>query len=111
VLLNDVHYQPCAVIKFLVAKKESVRICGIAILDRSTTVGHWVKRVMGSKMGKAELHYWPCSCRVAQVLVSKFCNMLMRSLMRIDATQCKIWHLGFKSAEEVLVASLEISDI
>lgn len=43
-------------IEFLVAKKESVRICGIAILDRSTTIGHWVKRVMGSKMGKAELH-------------------------------------------------------
>jgi hypothetical protein len=77
------------VIEFLAAKKESVRICGIAILDRRTTVGHWVKRVMGSKMGKAELHDLPCSGCVAQILVSKFCNMLMRSLMRIDASQRK----------------------
>jgi len=64
-------------IEFLVAKKESGRTCGIAILDRSTTIGHWVKRVMGSKMGKAELHDLPCSGCVAQMLVSKFCNMLM----------------------------------
>jgi hypothetical protein len=66
---------------------------------------------MGSKMGKAGLHDLPCSGRVAQMLVSKFCNMLMRSLMRVDASQRKIWLLGFKSAEEVIVTSLEISDI
>lgn len=62
-------------------------------------------------MGKAELHDLTCSARVALMLVSKFCNMLIRSLMRIDASQHKIWHLGFKSAEEVLVPSVEISDI
>lgn len=44
------------------------RICGIVILDRSNTVGHWVKRLMGSKMGKAELRDLPCSGRVAQIL-------------------------------------------
>jgi hypothetical protein len=54
-------------------------------------------------MEKAELHDLPCSGRVARMLVSKFCNMLMGSL-RTDASQRKIWHLGFKSAEEALVA-------
>jgi len=43
--------------------------------------------VIGSKMGKAELHDLPCSGRVAQMLVSKFCNMQMGSLIRIDASQ------------------------
>jgi hypothetical protein len=73
------------VLEFSVAKKESVRICGSAILDRSTTVGHWVKRAMGSKMGKAELHDLPCSGCVAQMLVSKFCNML---IVMIDENCC-----------------------
>jgi hypothetical protein len=69
------------VIEFLVVNKECVRICGIAIFDRST-IGHWVKRVMGSKMGKAELHDLPCSGHVAQMLVSKLLWVLLKQSVR-----------------------------
>ena len=61
--VNDVPCKELAVREFLTAETESEgnihkhlsNIYGIAVFDRST-VGCWVKRVMASVTGKAEVH-------------------------------------------------------
>jgi len=103
--VNDVQYKQCAVIKFLFADKQSMKnihkrllcnVYGSAVVNRST-IGHKVDRVMASETRKVELPICVLQVILSQLLVLKYCRVLMPLLVMIIASQLNNWHSFFQS--------------
>jgi len=107
-------FKQCAVVEFLVAEKESVRIfqkcfwivygCAVAVVR--STVGRWVQKVTAT-----ELHDLLRSGRPVVAVRPKCRRAMMPSLGRMDALQLDSWRSFFQSAKEVPVALFEAFNI